>query len=412
MQGRTTATALAALLLAALCAGAETCVDLKRKDNVVLYWGQNGNEGDLRNYCDGTYDILILSFMHVFPAIEKAPDGKDVPGLNFAGHCETVMQGFGQLLHCPKIGEDVKYCRSKGKIVLLSMGGASGAYAFTSAAQAEGFAAQFWDMFLYGSSAYRPLGDAVLDGVDMDIEGGSASFYSTFVNALRAKADAAGKKVVVGAAPQCAFPDAYMGPDDTRDTLLSRSVVDFVSVQFYNNNPCNLGGEGFRKATTVDYSVGRWTQWAKTRSPYTAIMVGSPASADSATSGGYISDDALKGELDYALQFDNMGGLMLWAAYGAKTTGRGTAMSTWLKAKYPRPSGDNCGGDTPVVVSSEHVDPKPQSSSHHASSSHTQPTPHNRECSKGKVVWLSMGGASGAYAFTSAAQAEGFAAQF
>jgi chitinase len=47
---------------------------------------------------------------------------------------------------------------------------------------------------LGGSSDTRPFGDAVLDGVDLDIEGGSTTGYAAFVKQLRTHMDNAGKK--------------------------------------------------------------------------------------------------------------------------------------------------------------------------------------------------------------------------
>lgn len=40
-------------------------------------------------------------------------------------------------------------------------------------------------MFLGGSSSHRPFDDAVLDGIDLDIESGSYKYYADFITALR-----------------------------------------------------------------------------------------------------------------------------------------------------------------------------------------------------------------------------------
>ena len=116
-----------------------------------------------------------------------------------------------------------------------------------------------------GSSNTRPFGTAVLDGyvqifflcevglisvcsinsVDLDIEGGSTTFYDSFVNQIRSHAAGASKRSVVDytyikslikriviaryyitAAPQCPFPDAYLG------TVLNAVGFDAVYVQF------------------------------------------------------------------------------------------------------------------------------------------------------------------------------------
>lgn len=72
------------------------------------------------------------------------------------------------LLHCPRTGEGVKMCQSKGKAVILSLGGAAGAYGFSDDAEAKDFAHTIWNLFLGGSSGTRPLDDAILDGVDLE----------------------------------------------------------------------------------------------------------------------------------------------------------------------------------------------------------------------------------------------------
>jgi len=59
---------------------------------------------------------------------------------------------------------DIKACQAKGKIITISLGGATGAASFTSDAQAQTFATSVWNLFLGGSSSTRPFGDAVLDG--------------------------------------------------------------------------------------------------------------------------------------------------------------------------------------------------------------------------------------------------------
>lgn len=72
------------------------------------------------------------------------------------------------LLHCPETAVGVKQCQSKGKAVLLSLGGAAGAYGFSDDQEAKDFAHMIWNLFLGGSSPTRPLDDAVLDGVDLE----------------------------------------------------------------------------------------------------------------------------------------------------------------------------------------------------------------------------------------------------
>ena len=110
----------------------------------------------------------------------------------------------------------------------ISLGGATGAAGFTSDSQASQFATTIWNLFLGGSSSTRPFGSAVLDGyvlrpwylvglylpynsVDLDIEGGSTQYFTTFVNQLRTLMNAGSKQYYITGSPQCPFPDAYLG---------------------------------------------------------------------------------------------------------------------------------------------------------------------------------------------------------
>jgi chitinase len=117
-----------------------------------------------------------------------------------------------------------------GKKILLSLGGAAGSYGFTSDAQAESFADTIWDLFGNGGSLTRPFGDAIVDGFDLDIEGGSTIGYAAFITRMRSHyANDTSKTYYISAAPQCPIPDAYL------NTALTTAHFDFIFVQFYNN---------------------------------------------------------------------------------------------------------------------------------------------------------------------------------
>jgi len=68
------------------------------------------------------------------------------------------------LANCQFMAADIKACQAKGKIVTLSIGGATSTAAFSSDAQATAFGNTIWNLFLGGSSSTRPFGDAILDG--------------------------------------------------------------------------------------------------------------------------------------------------------------------------------------------------------------------------------------------------------
>ena len=76
---------------------------------------------------------------------------------------DPVFPG-SQLPDCSFLASAIQTCQSKGKIVTISLGGATGAAGFSSPAQAQQFADTIWNIFLGGSSSTRPFGNAVLDG--------------------------------------------------------------------------------------------------------------------------------------------------------------------------------------------------------------------------------------------------------
>ena len=62
-------------------------------------------------------------------------------------------------------------------------------------------------MFLGGNHKFRPFEDAILDGIDLDIENGLPQYYNVFLDTLREYYSNQSKKYYISAAPQCVFPD-------------------------------------------------------------------------------------------------------------------------------------------------------------------------------------------------------------
>lgn len=187
--------------------------------SISIYWGQNGQEGTLAETCaTGNYEYVNLAFLATF-------GNGQTPMINLAGHCDPYSNG------CTSLSSDIKSCQAQGIKVILSIGGASGSYSLVSAADAREVATYLWNNFLGGQSATRPLGNAVLDGVDFDIEGGSGEYWDDLARYLSAYSKR-GKKVYLTAAPQCPYPDAWVGG------ALQTGLFDYVWVQFFNNPPC------------------------------------------------------------------------------------------------------------------------------------------------------------------------------
>ncbi|KAG6745650.1 hypothetical protein POTOM_050149 [Populus tomentosa] len=252
---------------------------------IAIYWGQNGNEGSLADTCNsGNYQFVNVAFLSSFG------NGQS-PVLNLAGHCDPNAGT------CTGISNDIRSCQNQGIKVLLSIGGGAGGYSLSSADDAGQVANYIWNNFLGGQSSSRPLGDAILDGVDFDIESGSGQFWDDLARALNGFSQQ--RKVYLAAAPQCIFPDANL------DTAIKTGLFDYVWVQFYNNPPCQYVND----ATGL---LSAWNQWTAVQS--NQIFLGLPAAPEAAPSGGFIPSDVLISQVLPSIKGSpKYGGVMLWS---------------------------------------------------------------------------------------------------
>ncbi|KAK8570432.1 hypothetical protein V6N13_003112 [Hibiscus sabdariffa] len=256
---------------------------------ISIYWGQNGNEGTLAETCaTGKYEYVNIAFLATF-------GNGQTPMINLAGHCDPYSNG------CTGLSSDIKSCQAKGVKVILSLGGGAGSYSLASSDDARQVATYLWNNFLGGTSSSRPLGPAVLDGIDFDIEGGTGEHWDDLAKYLSGYSKK-GKKVYLTAAPQCPFPDAWVG------NALKTGVFDYVWVQFYNNPPCQYSSADIANLEDA------WKQWTSDI-PATKIFLGLPASPDAAGSGFIPVNDLTSKVLPAIKNSSKYGGVMLWSKY-------------------------------------------------------------------------------------------------
>ncbi|KAF8412172.1 hypothetical protein HHK36_000131 [Tetracentron sinense] len=256
---------------------------------IAIYWGQNGNEGTLAETCaTGNYAFVNIAFLPTF-------GNGQTPMINLAGHCDPYSNG------CTGLSSNIKACQKKGIKVMLSIGGGAGSYYLTSAADARQVATYLWNNFLGGQSSSRPFGAAVLDGIDFDIEGGTNQHWDDLARYLSGYSKR-GKKVYLTAAPQCPFPDAWVGG------ALKTGLFDYVWVQFYNNPPCQF------TAGNVGNLEDSWKQWISAI-PATKIFLGLPAAPQAAGSGFIPAGDLTSKVLPAIKGSSKYGGVMLWSKY-------------------------------------------------------------------------------------------------
>ncbi|OAY48394.1 acidic endochitinase [Manihot esculenta] len=254
---------------------------------IAIYWGQNGNEGTLAETCaSGNYQYVNIAFLSTF-------GNGQTPVLNLAGHCNPSSNG------CTGLSSDIAACQGQGIKVLLSLGGGAGSYSLSSADDANQVANYLWNNFLGGTSDSRPLGNAVLDGIDFDIEGGSDQFWDDLAKALNGFSQQ--RKVYLSAAPQCPFPDAHLS------NAINTGHFDYVWVQFYNNPQCQYSG-------SADNLLSAWNQWSTVQA--SQVFLGLPAAEEAAPSGGFIPADVLTSQVLPSIKSSSKyGGVMLWSKF-------------------------------------------------------------------------------------------------
>ncbi|XVF09985.1 hypothetical protein REPUB_Repub07fG0145200 [Reevesia pubescens] len=277
-------------------------IEVSHAGGIAIYWGQSGSETTLNTTCNsGLYKYVNIAFLNKF-------GNGQTPVLNLAGHCNPANGG------CRVASSAIKNCQRKGIKVMLSLGGGIGQYSLASKADAQKVAAYLYNNFLGGRSASRPLGSAVLDGIDFDIELGSTKYWDDLARYLAAYSKP-GKKVYLSAAPQCPIPDRFLG------AALSTGLFDYVWVQFYNNPPCQYS------SGNTNNILASWKRWAGIRA-IKKLFLGLPA-ASAAAGSGYIPPGVLTSKiLPEIKKSPKYGGVMLWNRYYDRVNGYSAAIKS------------------------------------------------------------------------------------
>ncbi|KAG1724105.1 glycoside hydrolase superfamily [Suillus paluster] len=220
----------------------------------------------------------------------------NLPSIDLANSCDGDYFPGTRLRDCSSLASDIKACQLAGKTVTISLGGESGHIRFQDDSQAAAYAETIWNLFLGGKSKTRPFGSAILDGIDMDIENGQEEVK--FVSL---------PLYYITAAPQCPYPDAYIGK------TLNAVKFDAVYVQFYNND-C-----GLQHYKNPAWNFATWDNWAKKVSPNRDVKVYIGAPAASYAGSGYVDSKTITSIIqETRSRYSSFGGVMLWdvsAAY-------------------------------------------------------------------------------------------------
>ncbi|CAI7651392.1 unnamed protein product [Penicillium manginii] len=265
----------------------------------VVYWGQNGGgtveNNDLATYCDSGsgIDIIVLAFLYQYG------NGHLIPSGSIGQSCSISTSGQPQ--QCDALATAIQKCQSNGVKVIMSLGGAIGAYSLSSQQEAETIGQNLWE------AVPRPFGNTFVNGWDFDIEAsGGNQYYQYLISKLRSNfaSDSLHTYYITGA-PQCPIPEPNM------QTIVTKSQFDYLWVQFYNNPGCSVNG-------AINYD--QWvTNVANTPSANAKIFLGVPASPLGATgtpSGSqyYLQPSALASLVSQYKGNSAFGGVMMWSA--------------------------------------------------------------------------------------------------
>jgi chitinase len=193
--------------------------------------------------------------------------------------------------------------------VILSLGGAVGAYSLGSQEEAETIGQNLWDAYgnTSGGTVPRPFNDAFVNGWDFDIESNSGNeYYQYLISQLRSNfASDPGNTYYITGAPQCPIPEPNM------EGIITSAQFDYLWVQFYNNPGCSVGGS---------LNFDDWvSNIANTPSADAKIFIGVPASplAATGTSSGsqyYLTPGDLASLVGGYQSNFAFGGVMMWSA--------------------------------------------------------------------------------------------------
>ncbi|OBT54521.1 hypothetical protein VE04_06692 [Pseudogymnoascus sp. 24MN13] len=316
------------------------------RSSVAAYWGQSG--GSLRDYCDtADTDYIPIGFINYFPA-----QANGWPGSNYASSCWAEYynapgyQGVDDdsknllLSYCPGMAQDMQYCQSKGKKILLSLGGGYDTYHLSGKVDGEAFADFLWGAYGPNTTAWagpRPfdpipgsVGDeiaTVVDGYDFDIEfpdTDNSVGYIAMINKLRGYFPAGSNYLITGA-PQCVVNDANM------DLMIQGAQFDIIWVQFYNTWGCsvrdwvtknpNYASTGIESPVDPNNKLGGFyfekrskrLQAPNSKSKNAKLAIGVLGQAtETGVVDFRVSADQLKPLIDAYFCHANFGGFMIW----------------------------------------------------------------------------------------------------
>jgi chitinase len=286
------------------------------KHELTGYWQNFNNGAAVQRLRDvsADYDLIAVAFA------DTDPSGPGKVTFNVDSGLSSALGGYTNA----DLKADIATLHSRGKKVVISVGGQNGTVSVGDATAASNFANSIFSLM----QAYG------FDGVDIDLENGvNPDSMASALHTLRGKA---GSGLIVTMAPETIFMQS------AQSTYLSlalkiKDILTVVHTQYYNSGSMNGCDGNVYSQGTVDFITAQACIAIQAGLRPDQVAIGLPASTSAAGS-GYVAPSVVNNALDCLARATNCGrfkpatpwpgirGAMTWSINWDKSAG-----STWSR---------------------------------------------------------------------------------
>jgi chitinase len=246
------------------------------KHELTGYWQNFNNGAAVQRLRDvsSDYDLIAVAFA------DADPSGAGKVIFNVDSGLSSALGGYTNA----DFKADVATMHSRGKKVVISVGGQNGTISVGDSTAANNFA----------NSVYSLMQAYGFDGVDIDLENGiQPDAMSSALHSLRNKA---GSGLIVTMAPETIF---MLNPQSTYLSLALKikDILTVVHTQYYNSGSMNGCDGGVYSQGTVDFVTSLACTAIQAGLRPDQVALGFPASPSAAGS-GYVSPTVVNNALD------------------------------------------------------------------------------------------------------------------
>jgi chitinase len=281
------------------------------------YWQNFNNGAAVQRLRDvsADYDLIAVAFA------DTDPSGPGKVVFNVDSGLSSALGGYTNA----DFKADVATLRSRGKKVVISVGGQNGTVSVGDATAANNFA----------NSIHTLMQTYGFDGVDIDLENGiNPDAMSSALHTLRGKA---GSGLIITMAPETIF---MLNPQSTylNLALKIKDILTVVHTQYYNSGSMNGCDGNVYSQGTVDFITAQACTAIQAGLRPDQVALGLPASTRAAGS-GYVDPSVVNNALDCLARGTNCGrfkpstpwpsirGAMTWSTNWDQTAG-----GTWSRS--------------------------------------------------------------------------------